>query len=606
MRKPTGAELLRVLDLAAAIAEEEQHAAEAEAAQVEADRDPDLPAPVSVLEWAERYRNIEGRPFTLENFEPLRAIYSDNHRHIVIIKPAQRGISEWAINLASYALDRGADVWTRGLKEGLNIGYIFPTKDALRDFSKERFTGLQRESEYLESIFSGETGFNALTFKQVRNSYLYLRGGWSDSALMSFPCDLMILDEYDEIAPSARVLARKRMNASLVRREVDVSTPTIPGRGIDAMYKQSDQRIYEQPCPHCGVWNEYDFFRDIRVNGLDFDQWKRFSAVEIRRSPIAMICPSCRRELSDSDRCAPGRWRALAPDITSVRGYKIPPLAFPFVSLEEFAVSAVGTDPDEIKQFYRADLGIPYDLAGTRVTSAMLGQLSHELPGGLLPPFERWRKTTMGVDIGSRLHYRISATGPDNQRYVRAMGAVHEWSELSILMHQYKVRNCVIDALPEGHKAKEWAAEFPGRVLRAFYPTEAAMPGKLWRAREKDEQIIDGEIQINRTMAMDQVRATIAEVEEHWPAAIHNDPEVVAHMTQPVRVIVDDKRGQPHATWEHVGPDHYYHACVYDLIAEESLPDSASIGVVQGSVKRTVPIGRPIQRTIPQGRASRR
>lgn len=591
MRRASGAALLRVLDLAAAIAEEEQRAAEDAAAAAEPD--PDLPAPVTVLEWAERYRQLEGRPFNLDAFEPLKAIYADDCPHIVVIKPAQRGISEWAINLASYALDRGADVWTHGRKEGLNIGYIFPTKEALSDFSKERFSGLKRESDYLESIFSGEA-FNAVTFKQVRNSYLYLRGGWSESALMSFPCDLMILDEYDEITPGARVLARKRMNASMVRREVDISTPTIPGRGIDAMYKQSDQRYYEQPCSYCGTWNEYDFFRDVRVGGAEWETWKLYPAIDIRRLPVTMVCPSCKAELSDTDRCAPGRWKALAPEITSVRGYKIPPLAFPFVSLEEFAVSAVDPDPEVQKQFYRADLGMPYDLAGSRVTPSMLGQLSHGLPGGLLPIFDRWRRTTMGVDIGSRLHFRISATGPDNQRYVRAMGAVREWSDLSILMAQYRVRNCVIDALPEGHKAKEWAAEFPGRVLRAFYPTEAALPGKLWRAHEKDGEIIDGEIQINRTMAMDLVFATIARGDEHWPAAIHNNSEVVSHLTQPVRVVVDDKRGQARATWEHVGPDHFYHACVYDLIAEESLPDTFAVGVVQGSAKRALPIGRPM------------
>ena len=53
----------------------------------------------------------------------------------------------------------------------------------------------------------------------------------------------------------------------------------------------------------------------------------------------------------------------------------------------------------------------------------MLAQLSHDLPGGRLPE-RAWRDTTMGVDVGTRFHYRISAMGEGERPYIRAMGAV--------------------------------------------------------------------------------------------------------------------------------------------------------------------------------------
>src|SRR4051794_28096921 len=87
-----------------------------------------LNQPTTVLEWAQWYRRLEGQPFTLDRFLPLKAIYEDDHPRIVIIKPAQRGVSEMLVNMANFALDRGADVWAKGQKDGLNVCYIFPTK----------------------------------------------------------------------------------------------------------------------------------------------------------------------------------------------------------------------------------------------------------------------------------------------------------------------------------------------------------------------------------------------------------------------------------------------------------------------------------------------
>ena len=113
--------------------------------------------PVAPLEWAYAYRRIENRPFTLERHKPLEAIYNDNHKHIVVMKPAQVGVSELAITRVLHALDVGAKFWNTH-KNGLNIGYLFPTLTALSSFSKERVSGVLAEHEHLASLF--EAGFD--------------------------------------------------------------------------------------------------------------------------------------------------------------------------------------------------------------------------------------------------------------------------------------------------------------------------------------------------------------------------------------------------------------------------------------------------------------
>jgi hypothetical protein len=89
-------------------------------------------------------------------------------------------------------------------------------------------------------------------------------------------------------------------------------------------------------------------------------------------------------------------------------------------------------------------------------------------------------------------------------------------------------------------------------------------------------------------MAMDGVLASVATGREHWPAALVQDPEVRAHLTAPVRVVVEDKHGQPRANWVHAAPDHLFHASVYDQVAAAALPEPPmpeQLVVYDGAIK---------------------
>lgn len=535
------------------------------------------------LAWAEVHRRIDDMVFSLDyrpatedtpasGYEPLREIYDDDHPFIVVMKPAQVGVSELAITRALHALDIGARYWKTS-NDGLNVGYLFPTQDALYDFSKERISGLKEESDRLANFFQD---FDDIGFKKAGHSYFYLRGAWSTKALKSFKADFLVFDEFDEMLPRAAALAVKRLRHSQVKRQMRLSTPTLPDWGIHAAYLQSDQREWEILCSLCGEWNTLDFFRDVKVNGVDYDDWQRWSEEEVHRGKATVACPSCRQEMLNEDRFGQGRWVARRPEITRIRGYHVPALCFPSVSLSELCVSAISTDPEQVIEFYRSDLGLPYEPKGSRITDTMLKKLSVDLEGARLP-VATWSNVTMGIDVGARFHYRISATGPDKKRYVLAMGSVRSWSELDELMKNYKVRHAVIDKDPELHACEKWARKHKGKVTRAHYPRSNDLKGRLFFP---EPEKIEGLVQINRTMAMDTVYSLVATGGEVWPASIHNDAEVIAHMTAPVRVVKEDDKGQPVAAWVHTKPDHLYHACVYDLIALRTLPKSKFIGLL--------------------------
>jgi hypothetical protein len=513
------------------------------------------------LEWTLKHRRLEERPFTLDRHIPLRQIYEDESRHIVVMKPAQVGVSEWAISRATHALDCGAQFYQTD-KAGLNVAYLFPTRDALTDFSKERLSSLQRESEHLSALF---TDFDAILFKQARNSYLYLRSTWGEAPLLSFPADMLILDEYDRMDGKSIALAQKRLRASPLKIELDISTPTLPGRGIHALYLQSDQHEWEIPCDHCDAWTTLDFFRDVQANGATWEHWQHWHSTKLHLATMTTHCARCHAPI---DRLSPdGRWMARAPE-SPLRGYHIPSLAFSMVDLNELAVNAVNPDPSQQEEFFRSDLGLPFEAAGSSVTEAMMRQLATPIPAQ-----PAWQAVTMGIDIGKYFHWRINSMIRQTP-WLRAVGTARTWDELSQIMREYQVQRVVIDALPELHGAQTWAAQHPGKVYRAFYNANLK---ELWKQTE------EGVVQINRTAAMDAVYARMTGLQERWADDVLFSDEFVAHMKAPVRVVTTKSDGQPLVTWAHTLPDHFYHASVYALIAQSLAPKSRPSVLVQAT-----------------------
>ncbi|KPN62320.1 Phage terminase large subunit (GpA) [Aliiroseovarius crassostreae] len=109
------------------------------------------------------------------------------------------------------------------------------------------------------------------------------------------------------------------------RRIVLASTPVDAETSrILRAYEQSDQRVFEVPCPHCGQFSEI-LWADIK---WDAD----------KPETAHWCCPSCEGRVEDRQKAqivAAGRWRALAPH---VEGHMIPINELDFIFLNGIAV----------------------------------------------------------------------------------------------------------------------------------------------------------------------------------------------------------------------------------------------------------------------------
>jgi hypothetical protein len=424
--------------------------------------------------WALDRIRLEGRPFSFEGHEYLRAIYDDTSPHVVLSKAAQIGGTTWALLRALH-----------GNISGLTVAYYFPTKTDVLDFSRSRVGPLVRENSFLAKLIRDT---DTVGLKQIGDGFLFFRGMQSAVQMKSIPADMVVFDELDEVEPDARILALERISHSLYGRTIDLSNPSLPGYGIDEQYERSDQRHWVIKCPGCRyeVCLEREFpaklGQEVRV------------ILPRKDGSYYRACPRCTHELD----LAQGQWVADYPD-RKIHGYRISQLFSAIVNpgdiLNEYRTTK------HPNRFYNLKIGVPWaDLERRLDPAAVLACL-----GDVTPWRDEDHECHMGVDTGKQFHVvilrkDISDREPTTILYVTTC---ESFDELGDLMDRFQVRRCVIDAMPEIHATRQFAKEFSGRAYMCFF-NENQRGKPNWNRKERT-------VEVNRTEALDMSRALVRE-----------------------------------------------------------------------------------------------
>lgn len=487
----------------------------------------------NLQEWTFLHRVLGGKPFTIEQYPFLTQVYADHSPVMVVPKAAQMGISEFGINRALWALD----------ELGMDILYLLPTDDEAYDFSNARFGPALEGSAYLERLF---TDVSNTQHKRAGELNFFIRGSRSKSKLKSMPIDFLVVDEYDEMVQPHLPMARRRLDASPWKWELDISTPTVPEYGIHARWLESDQHQWAVQCPKCSAWQVPTWPDNINLEGAPEYYW----------------CASCHHP-TGSFRHWLGKWESHNPGAL-IRGYHISQLFSPNKSAMHLAVEyrAAMADPAAEQEFWNQGMGLPHVSKG--------GTIDHDMLLACRDPEYRempsiGRACSMGVDVGSVLHARISIPTDKKKRAVY-IDTVPNFEDLDGLMNRYNVRSCVIDEGPEHRKVMEFCQRFAGRAWGARYTIQDKAELCRWNA---EKRIVD----VNRTVAMDRVMSRVQGAELILPAHAQSIPDYFTQMKAPKRMLVKDKRTEK-MVYRYVDtgkPDHYAHAELYDDIAFERL-----------------------------------
>jgi len=499
--------------------------------------------PADAHAWAMLHRRVGSGH--LRHLPALADIARDRHPMVVVMKSAQVGVSELGVNLALHAADTA--LGGRG-----NVLFAMPTQNVMDDFAQARFDRAIQDSPYLRGRLQPEPpnrkGADSKRLKRIGNGYLYLRGTDSTRQVASIDADLVILDEYDQMAEGILSLARKRLASSRDPRLWVTSTPRYPEAGIHELFRHSDQCRYLLPCRRCGVEQPLTW------------------AENVDSERCIVVCRSCREPM---DVLAAGHWEAQAPGNDRIRGYQLGRLYMPWADIGAMVEASQASGSFAEQEFYNSDLGEPFVPAGGGLT---LDELDRSRGEYTLDAYSGQR-CCAGVDVGRALHVVIrevpeGGAGPGRLWFA----GLSTFDALGELLARFNVNACAIDAQPETYAASRFAERMRYPVALVRYDLgeleSELVRGKPDVVRANRTQVIDAmvdRVRIGASLLPANARALGEHVKDGMG-------DYYRQLLAPQRVMERDASGNARAVWrEGARDDHYAHAEVYCLLAARHL-----------------------------------
>lgn len=379
--------------------------------------------PMTVSEWADQFRVLSSKAsaepgkWRTARFPPHKeimdclSVYADV-QEVAVMKGAQIGITEVALNTIGYAVDQSPGP----------VMYVMPTEQTAEKVSETRLQPMIDASASLAAkVGSGKSrdATNKKLFKDFPGGFLTLVGANAPGNLRSLPIRWLIGDEQDAYPISSGKegdpyeLAKVRCRTFARSKILTLSTPTEKETSrILQVFLQGDQRFYEVACLGCGTCAPI-YWRNIK--------WERGNTDSAR-----FICESCGHEHTEADKAgllALGEWVPTAKaKRKGLRSYHLSALYSPWYSWAQAAqdwedcIRPDGSVNQEKRQvFVNTVLGAPWEQTGEKVEADSLLDkredfdtlLSDEI--GLL---------TAGVDVqDDRLEIEVIGWGADEESW---------------------------------------------------------------------------------------------------------------------------------------------------------------------------------------------
>ncbi len=466
----------------------------------------------------------------------------DPHPYAVHQKGSQLGFTVLALNkYIFYPSDCCLEI--KG--SPVRILYYMPTESDVSDLSRDRVKAmiLGDQSEYLKKI-TDQNNLDSVGIKKIGNGTVYFRGMGGKVRTKSVPGDILIFDELDEMIPSEKAQALHRIDHSTWKWVCEISTPSVPGYGVNVEFERSDQKHFFVICSVCRKENllnkEFPDCMQYETQGSG-ENLKVFNA--------KIVCVKCRSPLNVFE----GKWIALKPNNTDRSGYCSSQLQSKYINLNETV--KLFLQKKHMQLFYNHVLGLPYVDAFGQVSIKEILACRRDYPMQQTPSV---KSSFMGVDQGDILHVIIQQILESGKIKTIFFKAVDKFQDLDQLIRKYEVVSCVIDALPNQHSARDLADRFPGRVWLNYY--DKTKGETSW----DEKQSI---VHTNRTETIDAALYEIRNQQIFFPACDELDL-LAQHINNLVKKEEENhETGEKRWVYIHKGDDHFGHALNYAKIA---------------------------------------
>lgn len=511
-----------------------------------------------ISRWISDNTTSHGKPYNYKDHEYQKKVLDSEAREVNTRKCSQIGLTEVSVRKALAMC---------GMIKNFTVIYTLPTAGFAATVSKTRVAPVIQDSPYLRALL---TDTDNMEVKQFANgSFLYLKGAASSNAPISIPCDLLVHDELDFSDPLVISQYQSRLTHSPYKMKFRLSTPTIPGKGIDYEFQRSKRFFNFVKCDRCGHYFIPDYYAHVKIPGFTgelLDITKR-NLHTVDYTHAFVECPSCggMPDLSPDHR----EWVCENPEDKHVAdGIQVSPFDAPKIITPGYLVEA-STAYTNIAEFVNFNLGLPY-FSQESVLSP------DEMRGVILPnKWEGFSSAVMGIDLGKICHVCVAACSPDG-----AMQVVHlEEVPLQLLRERYKelrtrfrVRVSVIDSLPYTDTVLALQAMDQNLWASVYTNTKGT---DLFSVKQRDEDAEGGvqqlrQINVARDRTFDALMAYIRSGQFSKVTCEHDD-EFVRHCTDMRRVKDWNMRNQViEFRWikSEQGDDHFWFALSYAFLAK--------------------------------------
>lgn len=495
---------------------------------------------------------LRHRPFLVQ---PL----NDMHPHKVYKKGRQVGVSELSVTEVLWFLDSHPN--TKWL-------YTFPREKQLTDFSTTRITEAMDESVKMRHLFGVP---NQTFLKKVGlSSFLLLRSAWESNLGEGVDADGVTFDEKDRMKEGIEVAFRESLTSSKFGLLREVSTPTLPGRGVDASFMHSDQMEWHVACSKCGMWQTIEYPDNI-VQMKDIPPGTK----ELPEGSYEYRCrkEKCRGAL---DRVY-GQWVPKYPTRGNIRGYLIPQTICAWMSATQLMQKKI--------DYKFAQLWENYCLARTSVGENILlseedfanANSGHEMVGARTPD---WDQISVGIDWG-HLNWVvvIGRNVHNNRKYLLNIGVFEDdhrnelesVKKAEAFIAPFDPDIIVADAGYGKDRNSYLLRKYPGKLFACWYnPSE-----KGSRTFQPSWSDAFSKVLCDRTMTIKNTCRTLKERELGLPRYDRAMQMFQKHFENlaPMR---EEEEGEIFETIQSTGDDHLVHSCGYALIGGEKLEGGKS------------------------------
>jgi hypothetical protein len=436
---------------------------------------------------------------------------------------------------------------------------MMPTLKQAELLSKVSFNPIFRNNGWLNKTVSNDSaGLKTINGRSIvfigAQSQDVGEGGAKDSVnLRSIPADCVRRDEVDLMDEDMVEMSSQRLNASRFRKEENFGSPTVPGYGIDLMYSEGSQNLWQIECKSCGKFTSLvmGFPKTVTKVG---ERWQR-------------TCLHCGAEIFVED----GHWE---PENRGARtaSYWVDGLINKYADLEGYMYRYYHSEGSKLAEFQRSILGLAVSEGTNQLTQQDVYNCCRN--DGFCD-YSR-SSTVIGIDVGDSLHYVIGIRTDRESYHIMTFGETKEFKELFDICRRMGVRFGVIDKGPDIHGVKEFQRGCGFPLFRCQYSDFM-----------NDSFSIEGTvIKCNRNEMCDRVHSAFVNKMVTLP---RRSPQVEEFADMMTKMMKDTRRhpdtGIPKTRWIKVGnkEDHYFHATLYFMLAAMR---SSPRRVEDGEVKR--------------------